>query len=137
MPSFLIRGFARYFAASQMASSSSSSTTPDIDEVAEGVVAWNNNMRWLIPFAQASGYRIEIDNPKSHEKIIIDKDTKVFPFLTSSWMRKYDKNDLEKWLAREKEKEDARLVAEARGRAKFGESFTPTEQDIQDAINSR
>lgn len=137
MPSFLIRGLARYFAASQMASSSSSSTTPDIDEVAEGVVAWNNNMRWLIPFAQASGYRIEIDNPKSHEKIIIDKDTKVFPFLTSSWMRKYDKNDLEKWLAREKEKEDARLVAEARGRAKFGESFTPTEQDIQDAINSR
>ena len=94
-------------------------------------------MRWLIPFAQASGYRIEIENPKSHEKIIIDKDTKVFPFLTSSWMRKYDKNDLEKWLAREKEKEDARLVAEARGRAKFGESFTPTEQDIQDAINSR
>lgn len=137
MPSFLIRGLARYFAVSQMASSSSSSTTPDIDEVAEGVVAWNNNMRWLIPFAQASGYRIEIENPKSHEKIIIDKDTKVFPFLTSSWMRKYDKNDLDKWLTLEKEKENARLVAEARGRAKFGESFTPTEQDIQDAINRR
>ena len=137
MPSFLIRGLAKYFAASKMASSSSSSTTPDIDEVAEGVVAWNNNMRWLIPFVQASGYRIEIENPKSHEKIIIDTDTKDFPFLTSSWMRKYDKNDLDKWLTREKEKENVRLVAEARGRAKFGESFTPTEKDIQDAINSR
>ena len=137
MPSFLIRGLAKYFAASKMASSSSSSTTPDIDEVAEGVVAWNNNLRWLIPFVQASGYRIEIENPKSHEKIIIDTDTKDFPFLTSSWMRKYDKNDLDKWLTREKEKENARLVAEARGRAKFGESFTPTEKDIQDAINSR
>ena len=68
-----------------MASSSSSSTTPDIDEVAEGVVAWNNNMRWLIPFAQASGYRIEIDN---HCKEPVLKKAFLFSCLTG--LRKSD-----------------------------------------------
>ena len=137
MPSFLIRGLARYFAASKMASSSSSSTTPDIDEVVEGACAWNEHMPWLIPFVQASGYRVEIENPKSHEKIVIDKDTKVFPYLTSEWFRRYDKQKLAEWVARENEKEEARRTAQVRGRAKFGNSYTPTEQDIQDVRKSQ
>lgn len=136
MPSFLIRGLARYFAASKMASSSSSSSTTNIDEVVEGADAWNEHMLWLIPFVQASGYRVEIENPKSHEKIIIDKDTKVFPYLTSEWFRRYDKQQLAEWVAKEAEKEETRRIAETRGRAKFGNSYTPTEQDIQNARKS-
>lgn len=134
MSSFLIRGLARYFAASKMASTSTSSTTPIIDEVVEGAYAWNEHMLWLIPFVQASGYRVEIENPKSHEKIIIDKDTKVFPYLTSEWFRRYDKQKLAEWVAREKEKEEARRTAEVRGRAKFGNSYTPTEQEISKVL---
>lgn len=130
MPSFLIRGLARYFAASKMASSSNSSTTPIIDEVVEGANAWNEHMLWLIPFVQASGYRIVIENPKSHEKFVIDKDTKVFPYLTSEWFRRYDKQKLAEWEAKEKEKEEARRIAEERGQAKFGKSFKATDQDI-------
>lgn len=130
MPSFLIRGIARYFAASKMASSSSTSTTPDIDEVLEGAVAWNEHMLWLIPFVKASGYRVVIENPKSQEKLVIDKDTKVFPYLTSEWFRRYDKQKLAEWEAKEKEKEEARRKAEERGRAKFGKSFKATDQDI-------
>ena len=84
MPSFYIRGLARYFAASYMARNSKPSPPPKIDEVAEGVSAWNKNMRWLIPFVHATGYRIVIENPKSHEKIVIDKDTKDFPRLSSA-----------------------------------------------------
>lgn len=129
MPSFLIRGLARYFAASKMASSSSLSPTPDIDEVVEGAHAWNEHMLWLIPFVQASGYRVEIENPKSHEKIVIDKDTKVFPYLTSEWLRRYDKQKLAEWEAKEKEKEEARRKAEERGRKRFGNSFTIDQQD--------
>ncbi len=129
MPSFLIRGLARYFAVSKMASSSSSSTTPDIDEVVEGACAWNEHMLWLIPFVQASGYRVEIENPKSHEKIVIDKDTKVFPYLTSEWFRRYDKQKLAEWVARENEKEENRRIAEERGCKRFGNSFTIDEQD--------
>ncbi len=130
MPSFFARGLARYFAASQMEKMSRPSTPQTPDEVAEGVSAWNKNMRWLIPFVQASGYRIVIENPKSHEKIVIDKDTKVFPRLTSSWLRRYDKQDLETWMAKEKEKEDARRKVEKQGRARFGDSFKATDQDI-------
>lgn len=130
MPSFLIRGLARYFAASQMANSSSSSSTPNPDEVAEGVSAWNKNMRWLIPFVQASGYCIVIENPKSHEKIVIDKDTKDFPRLTSSWLRQYDNQELAAWMAKEKEKEEARRKMEKQGRARYGDSFKATDQDI-------
>ena len=37
----------------------------------EGAYAWNEHMLWLIPFVQASGYRVEIEYPKSHEKIVI------------------------------------------------------------------
>lgn len=131
MPSFYIRGIARYFAASYMARSSKPSTPPKIDEVAEGVSAWNKYMRWLIPFVQATGYRIVIENPKSHEKIVVDKDTKVFPRLSSAWLKRYDKNELSEWMAKEKEKENARRIAEAEGRKRFGNSFTIDEQDNQ------
>ena len=123
MPSFLIRGLARHFAVSKMASGSSSSTTPNIDEVVEGAHAWNEHILWLIPFVKASGYRIVIENPKSHEKLVIDKDTKVFPYLTSEWLRRYDKQKLAEWEAKEKEKDLVRRKAEERGRKRFGNSF--------------
>ena len=131
MPSFFARNLARYFALSQMEKMSRPATPTVPDKVEEGVNAWNQNMLWLIPFVQASGYRIVIENSKSHEKIVIDKDTKVFPYLTSSWLKQYDKNDLETWMAKEKEKEDARREAEERGRKRFGNSFTIDEQDNQ------
>ena len=131
MPSFFARNLARYFALSQMEKMSRPATPTVPDKVEEGVNAWNQHMLWLIPFVQASGYRIVIENSKSHEKIVIDKDTKVFPYLTSSWLKQYDKNDLETWMAKEKEKEDARREAEERGRKHFGNSFTIDEQDNQ------
>ena len=117
--SFYSRGFARYFAASVMARRERPSSTPKPDEVLQGVCAWNQNMRWLIPFVQASEYRIVIENPKSHQKL-----------------RRYDKHDLETWMAEEKEAEEARRVAEARGRAKFGNGYIPTEQEIQEVKQS-
>ena len=131
MPSFYIRGLARYFAASNMARNSKPSPPPKIDEVTEGVSAWNKNMRWLIPFVHATGYRIVIENPKSHEKIVIDKDTKDFPRLSSAWLKRYDKNEISEWMASEKEKENVRRNAEAEGRKRFGNSFTIDEQDNQ------
>ena len=104
MPSFLIRGLARYFAASYMASSSSSSSSSTFSEegISKGIGVWNRSMKWLIPFVQTTGYRIVVENPKSHETIVIDK-----------------------------EKEDARRVEEVRGRKRFGNSFTLDEQDNQ------
>lgn len=134
MPSFIARNLARYFAASQMEKMSRPSMSQTPDNVAEGVNAWNKNMRWLIPFVQASGYRIVIENPKSHEKIIIDKDTKDFPRLTSSWLRQYDKQDLKTWMAKEKKKEEARRIAEKRGRAKYGDGYKASEQEIQKVL---
>ena len=131
MSSYLVRGLARYFAISNVISSSKPSSPQKVDEVAEGVSAWNKNMRWLIPFVQATGYRIVIENPKSHEKIVIDKDTKVFPRLSSAWLKRYDKNEISEWMASEKEKENARRNAEAKGRKRFGNSFTIDEQDNQ------
>ena len=136
MSSFYARNLARYFAASQMEKMSRPSTPPEIDEVAEGVNAWNKNMRWLIPFVQASGYRIVIENPKSHEKIVIDKDTKHFPYLSSSWLRRYDKQDLEAWMAKEKKIEEARRIAEERGRAKYGDGYKASEQEIKEILNN-
>lgn len=124
MSSFYARNFARYFAASQMERMSRPATPTVPDYVEEGVNAWNLHMLWLIPFVQASGYRIIIENPKSHEKIVIDKNTKTFPHLSSSWLRRYDKQDLETWMAKEKEKADARRKEEERGRKRFGNSFT-------------
>lgn len=136
MPSFFIRGLARYFAASKMAQSSNNTSSPVIDEVIEGTVAWNNNMRWLIPFVQATGYRIIIENPKSHEEIIITKDTTKLPILTSEWLRRYDKQELLKIMAQEEKYKEARRIAEERGFAKFGKSYKPTEKNIQDILNT-
>ena len=69
MPSFLIRGLARYIAASAMAGSSGTTGfggdfDPDYATLAirNGVRAWRKLMPWLLPFAQATGYRIVIDN---------------------------------------------------------------------------
>lgn len=135
MPSFFIRGIARYLAAYKMAKSSNYTYYPIIDEVTEGAVAWNDNMRWLIPFVQATGYSIVIENPKSHEKIIIDKNTTEFPLLTSEWLSQYDKQDLSERMAWEKKWREARRIAEERGYAKFGKSYKPTEKDIQDVFN--
>lgn len=134
MPSFFARNLARYFALSQMEKMSRPATPTVPDKVEEGVNAWNQNMLWLIPFVQASGYRIVIENPKSHEKIVIDKDTKVFPYITSSWLRRYDKQELEKWMAKEKKRADARKVAEERGRAKYGDGYKASEKDIQKVL---
>ena len=128
MSSFYTRNLARYVAASQMEKMSRPATPTVPDYVEEGVNAWNQHMLWLIPFVQASGYRIVIENPKSHEKMVIDKNTKAFPYLSSSWLRRYDKQDLETWMAKEKEKEDARRKAEELGRKRFGNSFTIDKQ---------
>lgn len=157
MPSFLIRGLARIFAASVMehrASRSSHSYTPirininNYGELSEAdLSSWFTDMRWLIPFVQATGYRIVIENPKSHERIIIDQNTKELPKLTLEWMQKYNMQELLEWMTQEKEKglheqeqkekrEKARSIAEARGRAKFGNSYKPTEEDIQNALNN-
>ena len=84
MPSFLARNLARIFALSQMENDFQPSMQSNSDYVAEGVNNWNKYMRWLIPFAKASGLRIVIENSKSHEKIVIDKDTTNFPRLSSS-----------------------------------------------------
>jgi len=112
------------------------------------LASWQTQMRWLIPLVQATGYQIVIENPKSHEQIIIDKNTKELPELTLEWMQKYNKQELLKWIEKEKEREriedegkqkrlQARQIAEARGRAKFGNSYIPTEQDIQETINNQ
>ena len=100
-------------------------------------------MRWLIPLVQATGYQIVIDNPKSHEQIIIDQNTKVLPELTLEWMQRYNKQELLEWIAKEKERQqqeeeerrknlEARRIEEARGRERFGNSFTLAEQNTQD-----
>lgn len=157
MPSFLIRGLARYIAASAMerrASRSSHSYTHnsiyvnDFSELSEAdLSSWSTDMRWLIPFVKVTGLRIVIENPKSHERIIIDQNTKELPELTLEWMQNYDKQELLDWMAQEKERDlqeqehkeklkKAHSIAEARGRAKFGNSYKPTEKDIQDALNN-
>ena len=155
MPSFLVRGLARYLAASAMERSASRSsynysTTPSNDdsELSEtDLSSWFTDMRWIIPFVQATGYRIVIDNPKSHEQIIIDQETKELPNLTLEWMQKYNKQELQEWMVQEKERKlhdqeqkdkrkRARSIVESHGRAKYGNSYTPTEQDIQDVLNN-
>ena len=157
MPSFFVRGLARIFAASVMehrASRSSHSYTPirininSYGELSEADLrSWSTDMRWLIPFVQATGYRIIIENPKSHEQIVIDQNTKELPELTLEWMQKYDMQELLEWMAQKEERdlhereqkekrEKARNIAETRGRAKFGNSYKPTEEDIQDALNN-
>lgn len=136
MPSFFIRNLARIFALSQMEKSSRPSTSYTPDEVAEGVNAWNKNMRWLIPFVKAADYRIVIENPKSHEKIVIDKDTMDLPRLSSSWLKRYDVRELKAWMIKEARKEKAREIAEQRGRAKYGDSFKASEQNIEEILKN-
>lgn len=91
-------------------------------------------MQWLIPFTKATDYRIVIENPKSHEKIVIDKDTKELPRLTSEWLNRYNKQEVIDWMSKKKEQEQARQITEAHGRAKFGNSYTPTEQEISKVL---
>lgn len=157
MPSFLIRGLARYIAASAMerrSSHSSHSYTPirinlnnycDLSDA--DLSSWSTDMRWLIPFVQATGYQIVLENPKSHEKIIIDQDTKELPSLTLEWMRKYNKQELLEWIEKEKERKiqeeeekqkrlQARRIAEVRGRARFGNKYVPADAEIQDALEN-
>ena len=131
MPSFLIRGLAKYFAASSMASSSNSSSSSSSggEGISKGINVWNKNMQWLIPFTQATDYRIVIENPKSHEKIVIDKDTKELPRLTSEWLNRYNKQEVIDWMSKKEEQEQARQIAEARGRAKFGDSYKLDDKD--------
>ena len=157
MPSFLIRGLARYFAASVMESrarrqssvSPSSGTSSDDNKKLSDVdlASWQIHMRWLIPLAQATGYQIVIDNPKSHEQIIIDQDTKVLPELTIEWMQKYNKQELHEWMEKEKERQqqeeeerrknlEAHRIEEARGRARFGNSFMLNDQNIKEMTNN-
>lgn len=134
MPSFYARNLARIFAFSQMERMSRPSPSNTPDYVAEGVNAWNKYMRWLIPFVKASGYHIVIENPKSHEKIVIDKDTKEFPRLSSSWFRRYDGKELETWMTKKQKEKHARQIAEARGRAKFGDGYKASDKDIQEVL---
>ena len=152
MPSFLVRGLAHYFAASAMESrarrqssfSPSSGTTSDDNKKLSDadLASWQIHMRWLIPLVQATGYQIVIDNPKSHEQIVIDQNTKLLPELTLLWMQKYNKQELFEWMEKEKERQqqeeeerrknlEARRIEEARGRARFGNSFTLDEQNTQ------
>lgn len=134
MPSFFIRNLARIFALSQMEKNSRLSDSSTPDQVSEGVNAWNKNMRWLIPFVQASDYQIVIENPKSHEKIVIDKNTMDFPCLSSLWLKRYDVQEIETWMAGEEKKEKARSIAEVRGRKKYGESYKASEQEIEEIL---
>lgn len=134
MPSFLIRNLARIFALSQM-EKSQYSTLSDTDDVDDGVSIWNKYMRWLVPFVHSSGYRVIIENPKSHEKIVIDQDTKAFPRLTSSWLRRFDEKELRAWMEENDKKEEARKIAETRCRAMYGDGYKVTDKDIQDVLN--
>lgn len=153
MPSFLIRGLARYAAASAMESrarrSTSFSTPPSSDD-SQGddgelsdfdLNAWDTQMRWIIPFVQATGNSIVIENPKSHEQIIINKDTQKLPQISVAWLRKYDETELLEWIAKEKERklkeDEERLkrneelrLAEANGRERFGSSFVLDKKKI-------
>lgn len=153
MSLFLIRGLARYFAASAMESRArrqstftpSSGKLPDDDKKISDadLTGWEIHMRWLVPLAQATGYQIVIDNPKSHEQIIIDQNTKEFPKLTLEWMQKYNKQELLEWMEKENERQqqeeekrqknlEVHRIEEARGRARFGNSFTLSERNTQD-----
>lgn len=155
MPSFLIRGLARYMAASAMerrASRSSYNYTPNPtnnnNELSEAdLSSWHTDMRWLIPFVQATGCCIVIENPKSHEQILIDQNSKELPLLTLEWMKNYNEQELLEWIEKEKDRErikeeekqkklQVRQIAEARGRVKFGNSYTTTDQDIQEVLNN-
>ena len=131
MPSFLIRGLARYIAASAVAGSSGTTGfgadfDPDYATLAidHGVRAWRKLMPWLLPFAQATGYRIVIDNPKSHQQIIIDEHTTSLPCLTARWLRRYDRREFR--TARRESAQRIRTIKRdlTRGKARFGEAYS-------------
>ena len=73
---FLIHGLARFFAASAMERrerrlSSYRPAPIDPSKVQKKVstadlAKWDEQMRWLIPYVQATGSQIIIENPKSH-----------------------------------------------------------------------
>ena len=113
MPSFLIRGIAAYIAASDMERRESrkpsyhypEDSSDDVKLSATDLNSWNTQMRWPIPFVQATGYKIVIENPKSHEQIVIDQNTIELPDLTLDWMLKYNKQELLEWMANEKKKQ--------------------------------
>lgn len=128
MPSFLIRNLARIFALSQMEKTSQPLIPSITDKVAEGVSKWNKEMLWLIPFVRASGYRIVIENPKSHEKIVIDEKTKDFPRLSSSWLKRYDAQELNTWIANEEKREKTQRITEERDRKKYGEAYKASDK---------
>lgn len=152
MSSYLIRGLAHYCAASVMESRErrrySYRPTPqpkpkDEDKLADADLAdWHAQMRWLIPFVQATGSKVIVDNPKSHEQIIIDQNTKELPALTLKWMQEYDKQKLLEWIDVEKNKQQKneeerqrklqeRRRAEACGRERFGSSFVLDDKSNQ------
>lgn len=158
MPSFLVRGLAHYIAASAMESRerrkysytpTSGDSFDDKDKLCEAdCYIWQNQMRWLIPFVQATDYQVVIENPKSHEQIIINKNTKGLPVLTLEWMEKYNKQELLDWMANEqirqeqerKEKlkrQQTLLIEEARGRERFGNSFTLVDKNNQEEKKSQ
>lgn len=153
MPSFFIRGLARYFAASAMEHKTShnsynydSTPTTNHSVLSEAdLCVWKTDMRWLLPFVQATGYHVVIENPKSHEQIEIDQNTKDLPDLSLRWMQNYNEQEVIKWLEQDKlreqqeyeqkdKKNQARLIAEERGRAKFGNSYKPTEEDVLEVL---
>lgn len=155
---FLIHGLARFFAASVMERRERRLSTYrpapiDSSKVQKKVstadlAKWDEQMRWLIPYVQATGSQIVIENPKSHEQIVIDLNTKEFPVLTLEWMQKYNKQELLEWMADEKEKQrqtelekqrklELKLIEEARGRERFGNSFTLNSKDVQKKPNAR
>lgn len=128
MSSFLIRGLARYIAASSLAGGSSNTTNFDPDyatlAINKGVRSWHKVMRWLLPFAQATGYRIVIENPKSHQQIIIDQHTTRLPRLTARWLRRYDHNEFSAWRAQSDKRIRAIKRELSRGKARFGSAYT-------------
>ncbi len=129
--SFLIRGLARYIAASAVAGSSGTTVfggdfDPDYATLAirNGVRSWRTLMPWLLPFAQATGYRIVIDNPKSHQQIIIDEHTTILPRLTARWLRRYNRQEFREWFNGDSKKRRDNKQELSRGKARFGEGYT-------------
>ena len=152
MPSFLIKGIAHYIAASFMESRARrSSYTPasvpaqEEKEAPLSVASWKTDMKWLIPFVQATGYSVVITNPKSHEQIVIGPHTRDLPSLTVDWLRRYDEKEFQlklreaEHLGRLQQQEEARRaaaerLARQRGQARFGSNYTPTEAEIREAM---
>lgn len=154
---FLIHGLARFFAASAMERrerrlSSYRPAPIDPSKVQKKVstadlAKWDEQMRWLIPYVQATGSQIIIENPKSHEQMVIDQNTKELPLLTLEWMQKYDKQELLEWMADEKAKQryaevekhrklELQRIEETLGRERFGNSFTLNGIDVQKKPNA-